>query len=161
MELDSSKSATGENLTQDSTSLVRANTWSLTPSGFTVALVAHDNMKEALLVWASSHISTLRSCNLVATGNTGSLLKNRLDLEVFCVKSGPLGGDQQIGSMVADGMVDVLIFFWDPLTSQPHDPDVKALLRLAVLNDVLTACSLSTADAVMASLTKIPDTSAS
>jgi methylglyoxal synthase len=160
MELDFSKSITGENSTQDSTSLVRANSWSPTPLGLTVALVAHDNTKEALLSWAASHISTLRSCNLVATGNTGSLLKNRLDLEVFCVKSGPLGGDQQIGSMVADGMVDALIFFWDPLTSQPHDPDVKALLRLAVLNDVLTACSLSTANAVMASLTKTLDASA-
>jgi len=127
--------------------------WALTdPEVQTVVLVAHDNMKESLLDWASLHKDRLASHQLVATGNTGARLRAALDMDVFCVKSGPLGGDQQVGAMIADDLVDVLIFFWDPLSSQPHDPDVKALLRLAVLHDVRTACNVATADAVVETL---------
>lgn len=131
----------------------RRSPWALgDPEVQTVVLVAHDNMKQSLLDWAALHKDRLASHQLVATGNTGSRLRAALDLDVFCVKSGPLGGDQQIGAMIADGLVDVLIFFWDPLSSQPHDPDVKALLRLAVLHDVRTACNVATADAVISTL---------
>jgi len=118
----------------------------------TVVLVAHDNMKTRLHEWVERHVDVLRRHDLVATGNTGSMLGENLGLDVYCVKSGPLGGDQQVGAMIADGLVDMLVFFWDPLSSQPHDPDVKALLRLAVLYDVPTACNAATADAALSVL---------
>jgi len=130
--------------------------WSVSgnPDAKTVVLVAHDNMKTRLHEWAERHVNVLRRHDLVATGNTGSMLGESLGLDVYCVKSGPLGGDQQVGAMIAEGLVAMLVFFWDPLSSQPHDPDVKALLRLAVLYDVPTACNAPTADVMLSVLSR-------
>ncbi|MFP3855214.1 MAG: methylglyoxal synthase [Anaerolineales bacterium] len=115
-----------------------------------LALVAHDHRKEDLLDWAQSHREQLISHELFATGGTGSMLSKELDLPITSLLSGPLGGDQQIGSHISEGTIDVLIFFWDPLEPQPHDPDVKALLRLAVLYNIPTASNRATADFLMA-----------
>ena len=112
----------------------------------TVALVAHDSRKPQLLAWAKQHRARLAKHALIATGTTGAMLTQELQLPVDRMMSGPLGGDMQIGAAIAEGRVQVLIFFWDPLTAQPHDPDVKALLRLSVLYDVATACNAVTAD---------------
>src|SRR5512146_2475893 len=98
-----------------------------------IALVAHDNKKQDLMEWAKYNRGTLERHDLCATGTTGTILERELGLKVAKYKSGPLGGDQQIGARIAEGKVDCLIFFWDPLEPQPHDPDVKALLRLSVL----------------------------
>jgi methylglyoxal synthase len=103
------------------------------PTRKKVALVAHDNKKKDLMEWAEFNRGTLSRHELCATGTTGKVLSQRLDLEVTKLQSGPLGGDQQIGAMISKGEIDVLIFFWDPLEPQPHDPDVKALLRMAVM----------------------------
>lgn len=116
-----------------------------------IALVAHDNRKDDLLEWATFNVDTLMRHRLVATGTTGSLLHDRLELAVERVESGPLGGDLQIGAQIVEGQVDLLVFFWDPLEPQPHDPDVKALLRMAVLRDIPTACNRSTADFLISS----------
>jgi methylglyoxal synthase len=116
-----------------------------------IALVAHDNRKQDLLEWASFNVETLMRHRLVATGTTGSLLHDELELAVERVESGPLGGDLQIGAQIVEGDVDMLVFFWDPLEPQPHDPDVKALLRVAVLSDVPTACNRATADFLISS----------
>jgi len=116
-----------------------------------IALVAHDNCKDDLLEWASFNVATLMRHRLVATGTTGSLLHDRLELAVERVQSGPLGGDLQIGAQLVEGAIDMLVFFWDPLEPQPHDPDVKALLRVAVLRDIPTACNRSTADFLISS----------
>lgn len=116
-----------------------------------IALVAHDNRKKDLLEWASFNVDTLMRHRLVATGTTGSLLHDRLELAVERVASGPYGGDLQIGAQIVEGAIDMLVFFWDPLEPQPHDPDVKALLRVAVLMDVPTACNRSTADFLISS----------
>jgi methylglyoxal synthase len=116
-----------------------------------IALVAHDNRKKDLLEWAAFNVDTLMRHRLVATGTTGSLLHDRLELAVERVESGPLGGDLQIGAQIVQGEIDMLVFFWDPLEPQPHDPDVKALLRVAVLTDVPTACNRSTADFLISS----------
>jgi len=116
-----------------------------------IALVAHDNCKDDLLEWAAFNVATLMRHRLVATGTTGSLLHDRLELAVERVESGPLGGDLQIGAQLVEGAIDMLVFFWDPLEPQPHDPDVKALLRVAVLRDIPTACNRSTADFLIAS----------
>jgi methylglyoxal synthase len=116
-----------------------------------IALVAHDNRKKDLLEWAAFNVDTLMRHRLVATGTTGSLLHDRLELAVERVASGPLGGDLQIGAQIVEGAIDMLVFFWDPLEPQPHDPDVKALLRVAVLSDVPTACNRSTADFLISS----------
>lgn len=121
------------------------------PSRKTVALVAHDNKKNDLIEWAEFNRGTLASHELCATGTTGKILSQRLDLEVTKLQSGPLGGDQQIGAMISQGDIDVLIFFWDPLEPQPHDPDVKALLRMAVVWNIPIACNRSTADFMIAS----------
>jgi methylglyoxal synthase len=116
-----------------------------------VALVAHDNRKVDLLEWARFNAGTLAQHRLFATGTTGGMLGEELGLEVERLLSGPLGGDQQIGAMIASGELDVLIFFWDPLEPHPHDPDVKALLRIAVLYNVPTACNRATADFLVSS----------
>lgn len=116
-----------------------------------IALVAHDNRKQDLLEWARYNRGTLARHELFATGTTGKMIGDKLDLEVTCLLSGPLGGDQQVGAMISEGTLDFMIFFWDPLEPQPHDPDVKALLRIAVLYNIPTACNRSTADFVISS----------
>src|SRR5215475_2581299 len=117
----------------------------------TIALIAHDNKKDDLAEWARFNRSALCQHDLVATGTTGQLLTRELGLPVTCLRSGPLGGDQQIGARIADGDVDILIFFWDPLEPHPHDPDVKALLRLAVAWNIPVACNRASADFVISS----------
>ena len=116
----------------------------------TIALVAHDAKKKDLLEWVTKHVDKLRGNEYYATGTTGKLLSTVLD-GIHCLKSGPLGGDQQLGSLISEGKIDYLIFFWDPMTSQPHDVDVKALLRLSVLYDIPTACNRASADFMVSS----------
>ena len=122
-----------------------------------IALVAHDNCKSDLIGWVSYNWHTLARHKLVCTGTTGQLVEKTLreksaqSLDLHKLKSGPLGGDQQLGAMISEGEVDVLIFLWDPISVQPHDVDVKALLRIAVLYNVPTACNRATADFVISS----------
>jgi len=125
---------------------------SITMSGTkNIVLIAHDSRKQDLLEWVKFNVPVLREHRLFATGTTGWLLQAETGLPVHRFRSGPLGGDQQVGAKIADGELDVLIFFWDPLEPQPHDPDVKALLRIAVLYNIPTACNRATADFMVAS----------
>jgi len=116
-----------------------------------IVLIAHDNKKNDLLEWARFNRGTLAAHDLFGTGTTGTLLASELGLEVTRFLSGPLGGDQQVGAAIAEGRVDLIIFFWDPLEPHPHDVDVKALLRIAVVYDVPIACNRATADFVLSS----------
>lgn len=116
-----------------------------------IALIAHDNKKEDMMEWAKYNKEPLSEHLLSATGTTGSMLEETLGIEVFKFKSGPLGGDQQIGAKIAEGEIDMVIFFWDPLEPQPHDPDVKALLRLAVVWNIPIACNRASADHMISS----------
>ena len=128
-----------------------------------IAIVAHDNRKKDLMEWVEHNAKILLNHQIVCTGTTGTLVENLLrrtcvkeDLEenlvsIIRLKSGPLGGDQQLGAMIAEGGIDIMIFFWDPMEAQPHDVDVKALLRITVLYNIPTCCNRSTADFLITS----------
>jgi methylglyoxal synthase len=127
----------------------------------TIALVAHDNRKTDLIEWVDWNWELVSTHNLICTGTTGRLVEecliskfenpDQVDLKIRKLKSGPLGGDQQLGALIAEEKIDIIIFFWDPMQPQPHDVDVKALLRIAVLYNVPTACNRSTADYLISS----------
>ena len=116
-----------------------------------IALIAHDNKKKDLIEWATYNKKALSKHTLVATGTTGKLIEKALDRKIKKVLSGPLGGDQQIGAMIASGDIDIIFFFFDPMEAQPHDSDVKALLRLAVAWNLPMACDRTTADFLITS----------
>lgn len=116
-----------------------------------IALVAHDNKKKDLLDWAKFNRDLLAHHRVFATGSTGTILERELGFPIEKLQSGPLGGDQQIGAKIVDGVIDFLIFFWDPLEPMPHDPDVKALLRMAVVWNIPIACNRASADFMISS----------
>jgi len=116
-----------------------------------IALVAHDGQKQSIVDWARYNQAILVEHEIWATGTTGTLIEKVLGITVHKLQSGPLGGDQQIGAMIVEGKIDFLMFFWDPLQPQPHDPDVKALLRMAVVWNVPVACDRATADFIISS----------
>lgn len=116
-----------------------------------IAMIAHDNKKPALLEWARFNRELLAQHLLFATGTTGQILSSELDLNIHRFASGPWGGDQQVGAKIVEGAIDFIIFFWDPLEPQPHDVDVKALLRIAVVYNIPTACNRASADFIISS----------
>ena len=116
-----------------------------------IALVAHDNKKTDLVEWCDFNKGSLSRYCLYATGTTGRRVTDKIGLKINLLKSGPLGGDMELGAMIANGKLDCLMFFWDPLESQPHDVDVKAVLRIAVLYNLPTACNRATADMLISS----------
>jgi len=116
-----------------------------------IALVAHDNKKRDLVEWAKYNLFLLSHHQVFATGTTGKILEQELSLDILTFKSGPLRGDLQVGAMIVENKIDFLIFFWDPLEPQPHDPDVKALLRMAVVWNIPIACNRATADFMISS----------
>ncbi len=128
-----------------------------------LALVAHDHMKHDLIEWVEFNWENLKEHNLICTGTTGKLVEEAIlekihssrnkehNIQIIKLKSGPLGGDQQLGSMIAEGKIDIVIFFWDPMLPQPHEVDVKALLRITVVYNIPTACNRSTADFLITS----------
>lgn len=130
---------------------VEGNTQSCIGRHKHIALIAHDSKKKQLVAWADRHKDILKEHFLCGTGTTASLIAEKTGLPVRAFKSGPLGGDQQVGAQIVEGAVDFMIFFWDPLESQPHDPDVKALLRIAVLYDIPVANNQATADFLLTS----------
>lgn len=117
----------------------------------TLALIAHDHQKQAMLDWVARHKALVSQFNLVATGTTGQLIEKALGVKVTRYQSGPIGGDQQIGAQIVEGRIDGIIFLWDPLAALPHDPDVRALLRLATLWNIPMACNEASADFMISS----------
>lgn len=123
----------------------------LVPKRKRIAIVAHDDTKTELFAWMANRLEIFRNHELCGTGTTSSIIREKFGLEIKSYFSGPLGGDQQIGSAISQGDIDILLFFWDPMSAQPHDPDVKALLRIAVLYNVPTAMSPVDADFLFSS----------
>jgi methylglyoxal synthase len=116
-----------------------------------IALIAHDNKKEEMMDWVVINREKILQFDVYATGTTGDQVEEKLNHHVVKLQSGPLGGDQQIGALISEGKIDILIFFWDPLQPMPHDPDVKALLRLAAVWNIPMACNRTTADFIFTS----------
>lgn len=114
-----------------------------------IALIAHDNLKNNMVEWVKRHQTELKNFKIFATGTTGKRIQDEIGLDVTRFKSGPLGGDQQIGAGIAEGKIDAVIFFWDPLAPHPHDVDVKALLRIAVVYNIPMACNEGTANLII------------